>query len=72
MANPYRRILEAGQISFPNGTTWAINERLSREVLQDGDYPYEMRAVHSCTKVSCAEKGDSEAGMKAVIKVKMQ
>jgi hypothetical protein len=72
MANPYRRILDAGQISFPNGTTWAINEQLSRERLQDGEYPYEMRAVYFCTKVSCAEEGDSEAGMKAVIKVKMQ
>jgi hypothetical protein len=72
MANPYRRILETGQISFPKGTAWAINERLSREVLQDGDYPYEMRAVYSCSKVSCAEKGDSEGGTKAVIKVKMQ
>jgi hypothetical protein len=72
MANPYQRILDAGQISFPNGTTWAINEQLSRERLQDGEYPYEMRAVYSCTKVSCAEEGDSEAGMKAVIKVKMQ
>lgn len=72
MADPYRRVLEAGQISFPNGTTWAINERLSREELQDGDYPYEMRVVYSCTEVSCAEKGNSEARMKAVIKVKMQ
>jgi hypothetical protein len=72
MANPYQRILDAGQISFPNGTTWAINEQLSRERLQDGEYPYEMRAVYSCTMVSCAEEGDSEAGMKAVIKVKMQ
>ena len=72
MANPYRRILEAGQISFPNGTTWAINDQLSRERLQDAEYPYEMRAVYSCTKVSHAEEGDSKADMKAVIKVKMQ
>jgi hypothetical protein len=72
MSNPYRRILEAGQISFPNGTTWALNGQLSSEQLQDEDYPYEMRAVYSCTKVPHAEKGDSKAGMKAVIKVKMQ
>jgi len=72
MANPYERTLEAGQISFPNGTTWAINDQLSREALQDANYPYEMRATYSCTKVSRAGKGDSEAGMKAVIKVKMQ
>ena len=72
MSNPYRRILEAGQISFPNGTTWAINKPLASEAVQDGDYPYEMRAVYSCTEVPGAEKGDSEAGMKAVIKVKMQ
>jgi hypothetical protein len=72
MANPYRRTLEAGQITFPNGTTWAINERLSKEILEDANYPFEMRAVYSCTKVSRAENGDSKAGMKAVIKVKMQ
>jgi hypothetical protein len=72
MSNPYQRVLEAGQISFPNGTTWALNKKLSSEIVQDGEYPYEMRAVYSCTKVPHAEKGDSEAGMKAVIKVKMQ
>jgi hypothetical protein len=72
MANPYRRILEAGQISFPNGTTWAIDKKLSPERVQDWQYPYEMRAVYACTKVPHAKEGDSKAGMKAVIKVKMQ
>jgi hypothetical protein len=72
MANPYRRILEAGHISFPNGTTWALDEQLSPEQLQDWEYPYEMRTVYSCTKVSHTRKGDSKAGMKAVIKVKAQ
>ena len=61
MANPYRRMLEAGQISFPNGTTWAIDEELSSEDIQNWQYPYEMRAVYACTKVPRAKEG----GMKA-------
>jgi hypothetical protein len=72
MENPYRRIMEAGQISFPNVTTWAIDKKLSPERDQDWQYPYEMRTVYACTKVPHAKEGDSKAGMKAVIKVKMQ
>ena len=72
MADPYRRMLAAGQISFPNGTTWAIDKKLAREELQDWQYPYEMRAVYSCTRVPRAGEDDSTAGMKAVIKVKVQ
>jgi hypothetical protein len=72
MANPYERVLEAGQISFPDGSTWALNKRLSSKAVQDGEYPYEMRTVYSCTKVARAEKDDREADMRAVIKIKMQ
>jgi hypothetical protein len=72
MANPYERVLEAGQISFPDGSTWALNKRLASEAVQGGEYPYEMRTVYSCTKVARAEKDDREADMRAVIKIKMQ
>ena len=65
-------MLKAGQISFPNGTTWAIDKKLSSEEVQGCQYPYEMRAVYACTKVPRAKEDDSKAGMKAVIKVKMQ
>jgi hypothetical protein len=69
MSNPYRRVLEAGQISC---TTWVFSKQLASEQLHDGDYSYEMRAVYSCTKAPRAEGGDSETGMKTVIKVKIQ
>jgi len=71
-SNPYQRVLKIGQISFPDGTTWALNERLTSEEVQDWEYPYEMRTVYSCTKVARAEKDDREADMKAVVKIKMQ
>ena len=72
MSNPYKRVLEAGRISFPDGTIWALNKRLASEEVQDWEYPYEMRTVYSCTKVARAEKDDREADMRAVIKIKMQ
>jgi hypothetical protein len=71
MANPYQRFLDAGQISFPNGTTWAIIKRLASPQLQNVEYPYEMSVVYSCTKVPQAEEGTA-THMEAVIKVKMQ
>jgi len=69
---PYERLEREGQITFPNGTTWKIEEQISPIAVQDEYYPYEMRTVYACTNIAGPDSFDFHVGMKAALKLKAQ
>jgi hypothetical protein len=63
--DPFRRLENEKRITFPNGTTWTIDEKVS-EKEQRGRYPSEWVVLYKCTKVV------PDDDMKAIIKAKKQ